>query len=85
MALLSGARHPAARLQGSRGPDPIHDYEQVFVYALDDAQREELLCRHAECTFHWSTPDGWPIGVVMSDVVRLERERARRGLAQEKR
>ena len=31
-------------------PDPIHDYEQVSVYALDDAQREELLHTHAECT-----------------------------------
>ena len=47
-------------------PDPIHDYEQVSVYALDDAQREELLRMHAECTFNWSTRDGWPMGVIMS-------------------
>ena len=47
-------------------PDPIHDYEQVSVYALDDAQREELLRSHAECTFNWSTRDGWPMGVIMS-------------------
>jgi len=47
-------------------PDPIHDYEQVSVYALDDAQREELLRTHAECTFNWSTRDGWPMGVIMS-------------------
>jgi hypothetical protein len=40
-------------------PDPIHDYEQVSVYAKSAPQS--------------------------SDVVRLERERARRGLAQEKR
>ena len=47
-------------------PDSIHDYEQVSVYALDDAQREELLRSHAECTFNWATRDGWPMGVIMS-------------------
>jgi general stress protein 26 len=47
-------------------PDPIHDYEQVSVYALDEAQREELLRSHGECTFNWSTRDGWPMGVIMS-------------------
>ena len=47
-------------------PDPIHDYEQVSVYALDDAQREELLRMHAECTFNWATRGGWPMGVIMS-------------------
>jgi general stress protein 26 len=47
-------------------PDSIHDYEQVSVYALDDAQREELLTAHGECTFNWSTRDGWPMGVIMS-------------------
>ena len=46
--------------------DHIHDYEQVSVYALDDAQREELLRTHVECTFNWSTRDGWPMGVIMS-------------------
>lgn len=44
----------------------VQDYEQVSVYALDDAQREELLAGNAECTFNWSTRDGWPIGVIMS-------------------
>ena len=47
-------------------PEPIHDYEQVSVYALDDAEREELLRSHAECTFNWVTRDGWPVGVIMS-------------------
>jgi general stress protein 26 len=47
-------------------PEPIEDYEQVSVYALDDAEREELLRTHAECTFNWATRDGWPMGVVMS-------------------
>ena len=75
-------------------PDPLHDYEQASVYALDDAQREELLRTHAECTFNWSTRDGWPMGVIMSylwsapkssDVLRLERELVKRGLTPEKR
>jgi nitroimidazol reductase NimA-like FMN-containing flavoprotein (pyridoxamine 5'-phosphate oxidase superfamily) len=47
-------------------PEPIHDYEQVSVYALDPAEREELLATHAECTFNWATRDGWPMGVIMS-------------------
>jgi general stress protein 26 len=44
----------------------IEDYERVSVYALDDAEREELLRTHAECTFNWATRDGWPMGVIMS-------------------
>ena len=46
--------------------DEVHDYEQVSVYGLDDGTREELLQTHAECTFNWSTRDGWPVGVIMS-------------------
>ena len=36
------------------------------MYALDAAEREELLRSHAECTFNWATRDGWPMGVIMS-------------------
>jgi nitroimidazol reductase NimA-like FMN-containing flavoprotein (pyridoxamine 5'-phosphate oxidase superfamily) len=46
--------------------DAIGNYEQVSVYALDDAEREALLTAHTECTFNWATRDGWPIGVIMS-------------------
>ncbi len=44
----------------------LADYEMVSIYPLDDAQRETLLSTHAECTFLWSTRDGWPLGVIMS-------------------
>jgi general stress protein 26 len=44
----------------------VRDYEQVSVYGLDPAAREQLLASHAECTFNWSTRDGWPVGVIMS-------------------
>ncbi len=44
----------------------LHDYEQVSVYGLDDAAREDLLRTHAECSFNWATKDGWPVGVIMS-------------------
>jgi nitroimidazol reductase NimA-like FMN-containing flavoprotein (pyridoxamine 5'-phosphate oxidase superfamily) len=47
-------------------PEAIEDYEQVSVYALDDAEREALLSTHVECTFNWATRDGWPVGVIMS-------------------
>jgi len=75
-------------------PDPIHDYEQVSVYALDHAQREQLLRTRAGCSFNWATRDGWLMGVIMSylwsapkssDVLRLERELVKRGLTPEKR
>jgi len=41
-------------------------YEQVSIYGLDDDAREQLLREHNECTFIWSTQEGWPIGVIMS-------------------
>lgn len=44
----------------------LASYEQVSIYGLDDAGREELLSEHSECTFMWSTQQGWPIGVIMS-------------------
>jgi hypothetical protein len=46
--------------------ESIDNYEQVSVYELDAAKREELLAAHAECTFLWATKDGWPMGVIMS-------------------
>lgn len=46
--------------------ESLHNYEQVSVYDLDPEVREELLRSNAECTFMWSTKDGWPVGVIMS-------------------
>ena len=46
--------------------EPLADYEQVSAYGLDLEDRERLLRAHGECTFMWSTQDGWPIGVIMS-------------------
>jgi len=46
--------------------EAVHDYQQVSFYGLDAGPREELLRTHAECTFNWSTKDGWPVGVIMS-------------------
>lgn len=46
--------------------DALGDYEKVSIYPLDDAVREQLLRAQVECTFLWSTRDGWPVGVVMS-------------------
>jgi general stress protein 26 len=44
----------------------LESYEAVSVYGLDPEVQEDLLRSHAECTFMWSTKDGWPVGVVMS-------------------
>lgn len=42
------------------------NYEQVSVYVLDEARRDALLDAQRECTFAWSTRDGWPVSVIMS-------------------
>ena len=44
----------------------VDNYEMVSIYNLSDERREELLRHHAECTFAWSTRDGWPVSVIMS-------------------
>jgi general stress protein 26 len=44
----------------------VDDYEMVSVYNLEDEDREALLSSHTECTFNWSTREGWPMGVIMS-------------------
>ncbi len=48
----------------------VTNYEEVSIYPLDDETRERLLHTQNECTFIWSTRDGWPVGVVMSYVWR---------------
>ena len=44
----------------------MEDYEAVSVYNLDPEDMEELLSNGRECTFNWSTREGWPMGVIMS-------------------
>ncbi|CAN5427647.1 hypothetical protein BH23ACT3_BH23ACT3_07500 [soil metagenome] len=46
------------------------NYEDVTVYGLDDDVEEQLLLAHNECTFIWSSKEGWPFGVTMSYVYR---------------
>ncbi len=50
--------------------EQIDNYEQVSVYGLHDDELEKLLLAAAECTFNWSTKDGWPMGVIMSFIWR---------------
>ncbi len=42
------------------------NYEDVTVYALDDADEQEMLVAQNECTFIWANKEGWPVGVIMS-------------------
>jgi general stress protein 26 len=44
------------------------NYDYVGGYTLDDAAERELIEAQNECTFMWSTRDGWPVGVIMSYV-----------------
>jgi general stress protein 26 len=37
--------------------------EEVSQYALDEAQREELLAKQRVCSVCWTTSEGWPVGV----------------------
>ena len=46
--------------------EAVDNYEMVSIYNLSDERREALLREHAECTFTWTTQDGWPVGVIMS-------------------
>lgn len=48
----------------------LSDYEDVTGFTLDDARQHDLLTSQNECSFVWSTKDGWPIGVIMSYVWR---------------
>ena len=40
------------------------EHEVVSIYPFTDDEREELLTKATECTFNWSTKDGWPVGVI---------------------
>ena len=40
------------------------DHEKVSIYPFSDEKKEELLSKAGECTFNWSTKDGWPVGVI---------------------
>ncbi len=43
-------------------------YDDVSRYTLDDPDISALIAAQNECTFMWSTKDGWPVGVIMSYV-----------------
>lgn len=40
------------------------DHEKVSIYPFSDDKREELLSKARECTFNWTTKDGWAVGVI---------------------
>jgi general stress protein 26 len=44
------------------------NYENLDDFRLDAAGEEALLRAQTECTFIWSSKDGWPLGVIMSFV-----------------
>ena len=46
------------------------NYDDVSHYTLDDADIQALIEAQNECTFMWSTKEGWPVGVIMSYVFR---------------
>jgi hypothetical protein len=48
----------------------LTDYEDVTGFTLDEARMGDLLAAQNECSFVWSTRDGWPVGVIMSYVWR---------------
>lgn len=48
----------------------VADYEDVRGFTLDEPRLQELLGSQNECSFVWSTKDGWPVGVIMSFVWR---------------
>ncbi len=56
---------PASSPESSRDPSfRLEDYDDVSLYGIDEARRNQLLRRHHECSVVWSTSDGWPVGVM---------------------
>ena len=47
-------------------------YDDVSRYTLDDDDERALIEAQNECTFMWSTREGWPVGVIMSYVFKDE-------------
>lgn len=50
--------------------DEDGNYEDVTKYTLDESDEAQLMVAQNECTFMWSTKEGWPVGVIMSYVHR---------------
>ena len=50
--------------------DEDGNYEDVTKYTLDAEDEAQLMSAQNECTFMWSTKDGWPVGVIMSYIHR---------------
>ncbi len=50
-------------------PDEF-SYDDVKQYTLEDPDIAELITAQSECTFMWSTKEGWPVGVIMSYVFK---------------
>lgn len=46
------------------------NYDDVSRYTLEDPDIRALIEAQSECTFMWSTKEGWPVGVIMSYVFR---------------
>jgi hypothetical protein len=44
------------------------NYDDVSTYTLEKADELALIDAQNECTFMWSTKEGWPVGVIMSYV-----------------
>ena len=42
------------------------NYDDVSTYTLENSDEQALIAAQDECTFMWSTKDGWPVGVIMS-------------------
>ena len=48
--------------------DKRFNYDDVSHYTLEESDEQALIAAQDECTFMWSTRDGWPVGVIMSYV-----------------
>jgi hypothetical protein len=46
------------------------EHEVVSIYPFSEEEKEALLSSARECTFNWSTKDGWPVGVIHAFVWR---------------
>jgi hypothetical protein len=51
-------------------PTASRYFEDLTAYGLESEREAAVLRSQTECTFVWSTKDGWPMGVIMSFVHR---------------
>jgi len=63
---MSDEAEPTHEASDGKPEKFVASYDDVSVFALDDAREQALHAAQTECTFMWTTSDGDPVGVIMN-------------------